>query len=283
MDVNKRREIAKKIYASSTSAGKSTMNFLKGLIEHPERIRAKEEHFNFDDRICLTNCDGHCCTGDFTVILSVPEVDTIVKALKITGEERKKFITDNFHLQLGSTSHEPLAIIKFKELNGNMTCPFAFSTLKFMASFNGKDSKVKLLDIRDHKLCKLGRKNKPILCALYPLGRVFITSLEDQDHVPEFFYGIADCPATMSDLEVKIDDFVGNFDDRQEEVIMYHEWIKKVMIKLTEIVPETFLNDVMHLIAVRLLFGKGNLDERKDEVESMVTDLDSRLSTVKLI
>jgi len=108
-------------------------------------IMKEDDTFNFDCKIC-----GNCCRNrEEPIMLAGYDIFKMSRALSL---EPVKFISKYTEWYVGSNSNLPVVILKPRYTGG---CPLLR---------NGK--------------CQV-QENKPIVCALYPLGRMFIAGEEE--------------------------------------------------------------------------------------------------------
>ena len=114
----------------------NTTDLIKNLTKNELTLNSS---FNFDCNRC-----GDCCKGRVDILLSFRDVYRIAKTLKKTAEEVVNRYCETY---IGPSSKIPL--LRLKPKGDKKICPL----------------------LKGNKCCV--HENKPIVCALYPIGRIY--------------------------------------------------------------------------------------------------------------
>jgi Fe-S-cluster containining protein len=196
---------------------------------------------------------GKCCFNN-DVIIGIYDLIRLRNALKLPTQEliKRKFV--NFYL--GSTSGLPILTINFQQIAPDLTrCPFLAPAIHFKElvkklKLKTKTEKLALLEQSrkdpasflkilqkmkiEQWLCSV-HKNRPIICRLYPLGRIKEMKKGDFDKFKErFILQNKDnwCPGWKQKHEYTLKSFLdeSNFWQYQEGSDKSHDILNFLMI-----------------------------------------------------
>ena len=173
------------------------------ILKLMEKPLGPEDTFRFRCKQC-----GSCCRDRIDILLSPFDLCRMAKEL---DEPLQNVFEKYGHAYIGSTSNVPLVSLKMREDNG----------------------KCHLL--RDDNRCRI-QKNKPAVCALFPLGRC----AAKKDSGTEIFYILqpTDCGDRDEDHTPK--EWMGEFnlEESEEWFRVWQDIVSTLSEKITEVLPK---------------------------------------------
>lgn len=266
MDKQKRESIAndfkKHLKDANFGNNKDFEELVKGMANNPEKILDEDDSFHFDNNICTSSCDGHCCMGTDIVRVSPTDVDYMMKSPFLKGKDRSIVVKECLDIFLGHQSRAPMAKIKFVTAPGTKLklCPFSAILLKA----SGKKIE------KFNNFCLLGQEYKPAICMLFPLGRTKSFN-EIKQTSSEWIYFSMGCPGTKTNKEVKIKDFLSNLDQKTKENDEYIKFMMNLIKEMDEKVQhKESVNNVLWMICQILYLSDKPMNEKMEEIRNGV-------------
>ena len=249
---------------------KDFKELLQSMVNNPAKVLTIDDEINFDNEICLTLCNGKCCSNVHLVRISPVEVDAILESDGYKSVDQFQFVKDNFRIFLGQESLIPMATIKFRKRGKTTTCPFLREVKKEAYGIDN-EARVRRLYVGTQGLCSIQQDKKPIVCMLFPLGRVDIP----KENTALFY--CRDCPGTHTAKKIKIRDIAGGYEELHRKREEYHEAMQTIIKDLRSVLSDQILKEVLHTIMLVLFLGDGTTQEKMKEIRTTATNVLRRI------
>jgi len=245
---------------------------LKYAAKHPDAIHGIDEDFTFDNDICVTICNGRCCTGNIDILITPPEIDAMLKMPALKDVNRQTFIKQNFDVFLGLNSNIPISTIKFTGDKGHKQCPFLLIGDKFLVAVT-KTGEV--IDVARSKqgLCAFSRRYKPIICRLFPLGRIGTfkpggtAEMIDENTI----FVCNSCPATSTDKKHNIRKFIEGYNELTLKKWKYVSEMTTIVDDIKKVVhDEGSFERMMNLFLIILFYADGETDDKVTKIKETI-------------
>lgn len=196
-------------------------------------------------------CCGACCRYREDILLSAYDVMRIQKYL---GIDFQTLLEKYCELYLGSTSKLP--IIRIKPKGDKRTCPFLYKNKCVI-----------------HEV-------KPMVCALFPVGRV--TKLDQENGKPEMMYFVQQIDCGAKDIRNNLQDWVSNcVTDYDEQCgMLWHE----MLITVHEVMSSTDgkISNTLFSYLVQIMYvGYEKVEDFAEEVAERIKQLNKLKKTLK--
>jgi Fe-S-cluster containining protein len=264
---------------------------MKDIDKKGEGLQPTDE-FNFSCDSC-----GICC-HNIDIILSPLDILRIRKSLELPTMEIIEKFTITY---IGDTSKMPVCLLKFTQISKDITaCPFLVPEFFEELKERIKKEKIeqnspelsaliselvdKCPDKKVKQICSI-QKDKPEICRLFPLGRIFAQKIDCPDKKKTMYFkqpkeslpcsgDCFKCKRTVGD-HLK-DNNLGKLADLQEE---YNEFLadaSQFMMKHENLLELPALGMIMYDFDRALLFQKIRKDlyalKDKDEISKIVVE-----------
>ncbi|MFX1259320.1 MAG: hypothetical protein ACFFAN_15805 [Promethearchaeota archaeon] len=216
---------------------------LELTIKDPSRLIDENDSFNFDNNICITRCDGHCCFDIDLVRVSPIDVEYMLKSPFFKDFSRKQIVEQYIDLFLGGESLIPMAIVRMNEVDGINICPFIAIAKKIEI----KNSEIKDKGIGG--ICLLRQKYKPTICLLYPLGRIHTVNPTTNNKSIAFI--VQDCEGTKTDKKVCVRNHIADYIEKSKINDNYVREMSKIVDRLKNTFHQ---QETIRLILIKFLF-----------------------------
>jgi hypothetical protein len=212
------------------------------------------------------------------VRVSPVDVDYMMKSPAViqSGKARKEVVEETLDVMLGHASRVPMAIIRMLTLKKPgvdplCLCPFMNVVQKISVDMNVEGSNFE--DSGMGGVCVLGQKYKPTICMLYPLGRFTSVKL-DEHEVVDTMYVRLDCEGTKTAKKMKVRDWVGDYDEKDQINKRYIETMTTLVHRMNEEVNEPEFRDfIMQKMGGLFYYEEGDTNTKLDTIENTMDEL----------
>lgn len=196
-------------------------------------------------------CCGACCRHREDILLSAYDVMRIQKYL---GIDFKRLLNEYCELYLGRTSKLP--IVRIQPKGDKRICPFLYRN-----------------KCRIHEV-------KPIICALFPVGRV--TTINKESGKPEMMYFAQQADCGAKDVQNNLKEWVSNCITEYDEKcgMLWHELLSTVN-EIVSITEGNIPNMLYSYLAEVMYVGYDKVEDFIEEIEERIEQLNKLKNAIK--